>query len=117
MVSANGKARPTLSISAAAVLMELKPSRAREILTRRHAENPDSGLLIRQTISPRGNYLVDAEALRVMLRSGRGHQAVDELTDRVGLLESDVKIICDKMRLLSNENSRIERIANRRTSR
>jgi hypothetical protein len=93
---------PTLTIVAAAELMGVKRSWAHEVLTRRHKQHPELGLLARPTGVARGRFLVDARALREIIRGGCVKE-IEDLSNRVGMLESDA--ITTQSRL-----DRVERI-------
>ena len=82
---------PTLTIVAAAELMGVKQRWARDLLLRRHTQHPELGLLTRPSGSPRGNYRVDARALREIIRGG-AIETIEDLTSRVGMLEADAAV-------------------------
>jgi len=93
---------PTLTILAAAELMGVKRDWARVLLTRRHSKHPERGLLSRPPGSPRGNIMVDARALRDILRRG-STEAIEELTSRVGILEADLSTTCGRIKRIERK--------------
>lgn len=94
--------KPTITLVAAAELMGIKRSWAHELLTRRNRQRPELGLLVRPTGVARGRYLVDARALREIMRGG-AVQEIEDLANRVGMLESDAVTTQNRLK-------RVERI-------
>ncbi len=94
----------TISLVAAAELMGIKRSWAHELLTKRHKARPELGLLTRPSGAERGRLRVDARALREILRGGSS-AAVEDLTDRVGMLESDVLTVEERLSRLERRSA------------
>jgi len=93
---------PNLTLVAAAELMGVKSSWARDLLTRRHKQHPELGLLSRPPGSPRGNYIVDARGLREIMRGG-AVEAIEDLKSRVGMLESDAETMRIRVRRIERK--------------
>lgn len=86
-----------ITIKDAADLMGIKQRWARDLLHRRHKQCPELGLLSRPSGSPRGDLRVDAKALREIMRGGTV-QTIEDLTSRVGMIESDISTIQARVR-------------------
>src|SRR5512138_3668090 len=92
-----------LTLAQAAELMGVSRSHARRILTRRHHQNPALGILQRPTGAPEGHIVVNPRALRALLVSGTASD-LDDMSQRVGLLESDIASLQVRMARVEKKN-------------
>lgn len=79
---------PNLTLAEAAQKMGCSVQWARTVLRRLDRSNPGMGIVIRPTGNPEGRIMVNPLALR-LVQDRSAAQAIEDLSERVGLLESD----------------------------
>jgi hypothetical protein len=87
----------TLTVAQAAELMGLSRRHARKRLVWLDEAHPARGLLHRPSGSPVGHLEVNPQALRQILL-GQFHDETEDLSVRVGLAESDISTLQNRMR-------------------
>ena len=79
---------PNLTLAEAAQKMGCCVRWARRVLIRLDRANPGMGIVIRPTGNPEGRIMVNPLALR-LVQERSAAQAIEDLSERVGVLESE----------------------------